>query len=262
MDGDRTPMPADFRADTLCFTVDVEWAHPEVLADVVGLFDAHGVRATFFVTHAGVDVPGHERGLHPNFRRNGETMRALAQSRDPASVTDEEAFEHVIGTTASFAPEAKGTRSHSLFHDSTLNPLYKRHGIEFDCSHQMPLVPGLRPYWRTRDILAVPTYYADHFDIVNGATSFRLDGLRLDRPGLKVFDFHPNMIYLNACDNAEYMATKAFYHDPGRLLAARHQGRGCRTLLTELLEKVARDGLPTASAGEINHAWRAVPPWT
>jgi hypothetical protein len=41
---------------TICFTVDVEWAHPAVLQDVRVLFDMHGVRATFFCTHAGVDV--------------------------------------------------------------------------------------------------------------------------------------------------------------------------------------------------------------
>ena len=55
---------------TICFTVDVEWAHPAVLQDVRDLFDMHGVRATFFCTHAGIDVGPHERGLHPNYRRN------------------------------------------------------------------------------------------------------------------------------------------------------------------------------------------------
>src|SRR5262245_34833454 len=67
--------PADLHPDTLCFTVDVEWAAPEVLADIAGLFDAHGVKATFFVTHSGVSVPGHERGLHPNFGRNSDAAK-------------------------------------------------------------------------------------------------------------------------------------------------------------------------------------------
>src|SRR5262249_35907583 len=64
--------PVDLHPDTLCFTVDVEWAAPEVLADIVRLFDTYGVKATFFVTHQGVSVPGHERGLHPNFRRGSD----------------------------------------------------------------------------------------------------------------------------------------------------------------------------------------------
>ena len=83
----RWPPALDPR--TICFTVDVEWAADEVLADLRGLFDQHGVRATFFVTHAGVKVPGHERGLHPNFRRDGDTyercVRAMAVGRHSAT---------------------------------------------------------------------------------------------------------------------------------------------------------------------------------
>src|SRR4051812_6288632 len=73
--------PPDLDPQTICLTVDVEWASAAVLDDLRTLFDQHGLRATFFVTHAGVDVPGHERGLHPNFRHNGDTYRALTASR-------------------------------------------------------------------------------------------------------------------------------------------------------------------------------------
>ena len=60
-----------------------EWAHPLVLTDLVALLDEAGVAGTFFVTHQGITLPGHERGLHPNFRRNGDTYRALLASRPP-----------------------------------------------------------------------------------------------------------------------------------------------------------------------------------
>src|SRR4051812_40862134 len=73
--------PEGLSPDVVCLTVDVEWAHPVVLADLVSLFNEAGVAATFFVTHAGVELPGHERGLHPNFRRNGDSYRALLGSR-------------------------------------------------------------------------------------------------------------------------------------------------------------------------------------
>jgi peptidoglycan/xylan/chitin deacetylase (PgdA/CDA1 family) len=257
------PEPSGFDPDTICFTVDVEWAHADVLADVRALFDQHGVRATFFVTHADVDTPGHERGLHPNFRRNGDTFRRLRLAAgDESLLTDEQVQEHVVSSTLAFAPEAKGLRSHSLHYDSTLLPLYRRHGLEYDCSYQMPMVAGLRPFWKQHDMLEIPTYYADHFDLMTGATGFRLPGLFLDRPGLKVLDFHPNIVYINAHSDADYMMTKAFYHDPERLLAARQPGRGVRTLLTELLAEVSARHLPTATAGELNAGWRVVPKWT
>ena len=45
----------------IALTVDVEWAHSDVLADIVRLFDEHEVKATFFCTH--VVIPGQERGF-------------------------------------------------------------------------------------------------------------------------------------------------------------------------------------------------------
>jgi hypothetical protein len=46
------------------------------------------------------------------------------------------------------------------------------------------------------------------------------------------------MIYLNASDEAAYQASKPFYHDPERLLAARTHGRGVRTLLLKLIDQI------------------------
>jgi hypothetical protein len=234
----------------------------EVLADVRTLFEDHGVRATFFVTHPGVETPGHERGLHPNFRRNGNSFKQLAATRMESSLTDEDIHAHIVSSTHAFAPEAKGVRAHSLHYDSTLLPLYQRLGLEYDCSYQIPLLSGLRPFWKPYEILEIPMYYSDYFDLLTGATSFEVSSLELYQPGLKVLDFHPNIIFTNAATEADYLATKSFYHDRDRLLAARRNGRGARTLFVELLEFVRRHQLPTATAGEINARWRTVAKWT
>jgi hypothetical protein len=61
---------------------------------------------------------------------------------------------------------------------------------------------------------------------------------------------------------ADYFATQSFYHDYERLLAARRNGKGARTLLLELLEAVQRNDLPTATVGEVNAHWRTVAKWT
>jgi hypothetical protein len=241
----------------------VEWATPRVLDDLRGLFDERGVRATFFVTHAGVDVPGHERGLHPNFRQDGDTYRALKASRGRDDAPPQsELYEHVVRTTKAFAPEAKGVRAHSLFYDTALMPVYRAHGIEYECSYLMPFVAGLRPFAKEHGMLGMPTYYADHFDIMNGVTGFDAARLQLDRPGLKVIDLHPNIVFTNARDNDEFMATKPFYHDDERLLSVRNPGRGIRTLLLDLLDDIARRRHPTATLGEVASAWRRVTPWS
>lgn len=256
--------PSALDPDSICFSVDVEWAAAPVLDDLRRMLDAHGVRATFFVTHAGVAVPGHERGLHPNFRRNGDTMKRLAASHGGRTdhLPEEDVYRHVVDTTLAFAPEAKGVRAHSLHYDSTLMPVYRSAGLEYDCSFLTPLVPGLRPFWKEHGMVGLSTYWADHFDIMSGATGFELARLRLDRPGVKLLDLHPNIVYVNAADNAAYMATKPFYHDPDRLLAHRNPGRGIRTLLLDLLEHIVARGLPVATTGEVNALWRTVPKWS
>ena len=53
-------------------------------------------------------------------------------------VADEQIHAHAVSNTLAFAPEAKG-RTQSLYYDSTLL-------AEYDCSYQMPLVAGLRPF--------------------------------------------------------------------------------------------------------------------
>lgn len=239
--------------NTVCFTVDVEWAHSEIVDDLRILFDQHGVAATFFVTHAGVEVPGHERGIHPNFRRNGDTYRALP---DAYNRSDDEVHHHIVSRTLSFAPEAKGVRAHSLYYDSTLLPLYRRLGIEYDCSYQMPLLEGLRPFWKHHDIVEIPTFYADHLDIIEGLSGFEPERLRLDRPGIKVLDFHPNIVFLNAATDAFYGSTKHAYHDPKQLRVLRNPGAGIRTLLLKTLEYVVSRRIPTATMGGINASWR------
>jgi hypothetical protein len=248
----------------ICLTVDVEWAHPEVLQDIVDLFDIHGVRATFFCTHAGIDVGRHERGLHPNYRRNGTTLKELGADIGPAAmagIDEEELYRHVLRTTRAFAPEAKGARSHSLFYDSLMIPLYREFGIEYDSSYQLPLTPGLQPIWKEYDILELPIYFTDHFELKTGATGFDVNRLRLDQPGLKIINIHPNMFYLNAVCDQQYRASKTFYHDPDRLLEARSPGRGVRSMVIDLLDQLALQDLPTATLGEVNEQWRSQPRW-
>lgn len=66
---------------------------------------------------------------------------------------------------------------------------------------------------------------------------------------------------MNAASDQHYMSSKAFYHDPERLLEGRFSGRGIRTMALDLLEDVASKSLPTATLGEVNERWRSRPRW-
>ena len=261
----RSAWPNDLDPRTICLSVDVEWAHPTVLADLVRLFDERSLRATFFCTHAGIDVGVHERGLHPNFRRHGDTLAAL-DKHDAGAATgrlgEAEIYRHVLSITKSFAPEAIGSRSHCLFYDSLLVPLYREFGLEYDSTYLLPLVERLRPVWKEYGVLELPIFFNDHFELKTGALGFDVSGLELGRPGLKVINLHPNLMFINAPDIGAYERTRSCYHDPERLLVARHSGRGVRTMAIELLDHIASNRLPTATLGDVNRAWRRASPPT
>ena len=248
-------------SQTIYITIDVEWACREVLAEIVRLLNERGLRATFFCTHADIDVPGHERAIHPNFRRNGDTLRQLYRNLDGAQedLTDEMVYRHVIHGTKAFCPEAIGVRAHSLFYESDLLAIYREAGLQYDSSYFLPLVPDLKLFWKERDILEIPIYYMDHFDLIARATGFRLAALRLDEPGIKVFDFHPNLVFINASSEEEYLKSKSYYHDYDKLLRSRNPRRGARTLFLDLLDFIARTELPTMTLAELNSEWRKEP---
>lgn len=240
--------------DTIAITVDVEWAAPRVLDDMVRLLDERKLRATFFCTHPGVEVGSHERGLHPNFCLSGETMQAI---RDRLAVmTQLDVYRHVVATTHAFAPDAVGLRGHRQFFDSALLPIYRQSGLQYDASCYLPLAPGLQPTMKPYDVLELPTYFIDHSDLSDHRTGFRPAGLDLARPGLKILDFHPNTVFINAASLDQYAACKTCYHDDEQLLTLRNKGRGLRTLFVELLDDLANQRANVATLAEINQAWR------
>jgi hypothetical protein len=248
----RNPGASATRSEVV-LTIDVEWAHPEVLADVVSSLDERGLRATFFCTHEGISVPGHERALHPNFRRHGNTQ---LDAGAPTDEPDLGFYRRIVDRARSFCPEAVGVRAHSLFYDSDLLAVYRSAGLQYDSSCLLPLVPGLTPIWRGRGILELPLYYMDYWDLTEQATGFELPALRLDRPGLKVVAFHPNLVYLNAATGQEYLDAKERYHDPDWLRHKRRSGRGARTLFHELLDSLA-GGPPSEVLAGLSSRFRA-----
>jgi hypothetical protein len=238
-------------------TVDVEWAHEHVLADVVSALDERGLRATFFCTHAGISVPGHEVAVHPNFRRLAGSSPVgdggLPHERDL------DAYRRVIADVRALDADAVGVRAHHLFHESALLRLYADAGFEYTSTCFLPLTEGLRPVPTAAGMLELPIFYMDHWDLLEQRTGFALHGLRLDDPGLKVLDFHPVPVYANAADAADYARAKEHYHDPAWLRRHRRRGRGARTLFLEVLDWLAAGPAPPV-LGELNRGWRARQP--
>jgi hypothetical protein len=238
--------------------VDIDWAPDETLQELRRLLDSFGIRATFFCTHAGIEVPGHERALHPNFRRNGDTLRGLMASAGPAFAdwSETDIYRGIVQTTKTFCPEGVGVRAHSLFYDSLLLEVYYQAGLVYDSSYLLPLAQRLTPVLKEYNLLELPIYYNDHFDMKAQATGFRANRLGLDGPGLKVLNFHPNMVYINAASHQQYLDARPYHKSPERLRAVRFNGRGVGTLLAEVLEFISAKRLRTATLREVHDLWR------
>lgn len=249
----------DIKSSSLiCISIDVDWACPAVLNDVLSLLNERRVSSTIFCTHPGIVAPGHERALHPNFRRNGDSMTDLKQEFGDRfdGLSETEIYRYIVKRTRSFCPEAIGVRAHSLFYDSLLLPIYQETGLQYESSYLLPLTEGLHPVWKEYDTLEIPIYFNDHFELKTGMTGFGIENLHLDKPGLKVFQFHPNMLFINAATNEQYLESKPYYHDYEKLLSLRNKVRGARTFFLELLDWVADKGLQTATLSEVNDGWR------
>lgn len=75
---------------------------------------------------------------------------------------------------------------------------------------------------------------------------------------MKVFDFHSNMIFLNAATEADYLESKPYYHDFEKLLSLRRPGPGIRKLFLELLDFIKRERLITTTLADLNDAYRKI----
>jgi hypothetical protein len=214
-------------------TLDIDWAHDDILADAIELVEAHQVPATWFVTHDTPLLsrlrsnPDFELGIHPNF--NFLLSGDGRDGRDAAEVLDR---------LMAVVPEAKSVRSHSTTQSSGLLDLFARKGLTHECNTFIPVQSGmaLKPWRLWSDLTRVPYSWEDDVACLYGQESgawpmSRLIGLE----GIKVFDFHPIHVFLNTEHMDRYEKTRAWHRSPQELKAHRYEGEGSRTRFLEFL---------------------------
>lgn len=213
-------------------TLDIDWAHDEVLCDCMDLVERAGVAATWFVTH---DTPlmarlkGNARfelGVHPNFN-------PLLSDDAPAAGGP----KAILQTLLALVPGAKTVRSHSLVQSTGLLKMFGAAGLTHDCNHYVPhqSCVALRPWKLWDGLVKVPHFWEDDLACAYG------DGLPVGPAceGLQVYDFHPIHVFLNTEKLDRYERTRQLHRLPNQLLQHRHSGRGTRTWLESLLEQAA-----------------------
>lgn len=214
--------------DSICITIDIDWANDDVLADTITLLEKFSVPVTWFVTHETPLLdrlrsnPNFELGIHPNFN-------AKLHNKDNRSI------ENIIDELLWLVPEAQSVRSHSLVQSSRLIEIFSNKKLKFECNTIVPFSSNieLRPWYLWNGILKVPHLWEDDVACLYGLDD-KITQLLL-MSGLKVFAFHPIHIFLNTEDLSRYETSRHIHNDIDKLIHCRCRTYGTRNALLDLL---------------------------
>ena len=229
--------------NSVCITIDVDWAPDFAIAPMAERLLATGVKATWFITHPSPALEMLRRhpdvfelGIHPNFL--------------PGSTHGSTPVE-VLGHCLTLVPEAASLRTHALFQSTPLWDLVLESGqLKIDSSLYLPHQEHLRPilYHRGRRALwRVPIFWEDDLEMDRPAPLWDADDLLALGPGLKVFDFHPWHVFLNSSDMAPYQTMKKLFprlHQADQAVASDHRrsGPGAGSLFHDLTARLSGRG--------------------
>lgn len=223
---------------SIFLTLDIDWAHDEVLNDTIDLLESSGIKATWFATH---DTKVLERlrvnqnfeiGIHPNFN-------PLLDGYFSKNKNAEEVLERILD----IVPAAKSLRSHSMTQNSRLLDLFAEKGITHESNHFIPFHSRIRtrPWKLWNGLCRAPYCWEDDIHIMYSRIKINennpLDIAETSGDGvLKVFDFHPIHIFLNTESMERYESTRSMHQDPKELIKQRFRGYGTRSRLIDLLK--------------------------
>ncbi len=228
--------------DKIGITLDIDWVSDEVIKYVVDLLDEYQIKATLFATHESAFLKSllikdkkYEIGVHPNFTSSND-------------------WNEIIRDLKNIYPDAIGVRSHGLTQSSIIHGLFIENNLKYEVNTYIPLREGLYPYRRPvgqgKEMICIPFYWEDDCHFFN-YSSFDLSQLRLDKKGLKIYNFHPIHIFMNTKSNEHYESYKQFYHQLEVLMDSRWKGKGIGTLFVELLQYLNKNRIPTYTCKEI-----------
>lgn len=236
------PLAAAGGPSTVCLTLDLDWAPDHVLEDTRLLLQQVGLPVTIFATHqspgaaALLALPDCETGVHPNFLGGADQ-------------------DAVLTRLLTAFPTAVGVRSHELYFDSRLLPLFQRKGVGYFSNDLMFLHSGLAPYYDWSGLVRLPLFWEDDVHCLYFDGRFDCAALQLDQPGLKVLNFHPVHLYLNTREISDYQAAKPVLADPAVARNLRRDGPGIRTLFLDVAGRLR--GVEMRTLGAIAEEFRA-----
>ena len=146
--------------DKLFITIDIDWAHDEIIKDTAKLLKEANVCATWLVTHKTFLVKelsqnkSFELGIHPNFNKLLD-----GNSKDKINASQ------IVKNMLDIVPNAKSVRSHSMTQNSRLLDLFFENNIQYDLNHFIPLYSNieLKPWKLWNGIIKIPYFMTSFF---------------------------------------------------------------------------------------------------
>ncbi len=223
---------------TVAISIDVDWAHDEVIEYLCAIFDQYRIRATFFCTHKITlqCVRKHELAIHPNFTRDKTEYQTLKELIE-------------------LYPEAKGIRNHTLYLHGGLFDLYRQFGVEYDSNYFLP-DQNIAPFLIVENVVELPMFFTDDALHLINHDSYNVAERITKEKGLKIFTFHPIHVFLNTKDGSEYRKAKPYLRNPEELKKFRNRDKGTKDLLIDLLEYVKKNNIECCTLKEVSDAFK------
>lgn len=227
--------------EPLLLTFDVDWAADFMIDSIAAALIERDVRSTWFVTHASPAIDRlrerpelFELGIHPNFLPGSSHGQTTAE---------------ILATCMSIVPEATSMRSHALVQSSPiLAQVVESTPIRCDASLLLPDASHIEPVGFPHaegPLVRVPYFWEDDIEMMRAAPRWSFE----DDPhaeGLRVYDFHPALVYLNAPDIGPYQELKRLGRLPDVPEALARDlvqpGAGAGSFLLEIADHLAATG--------------------
>jgi len=176
--------------------------------------------------------------------------------------THGETDDAVIDSCQKLVLDASSFRCHAFFENTYIIRKLVARGFTADSNLLAFLQPGLVPIVHGAGLLRFPVFLED--DVFLQWASSELDVRRVARllctPRLKILNFHPSLVALNAPTFAYYEARREMLFGAKDTKGERFEGRGVETILRDLIATVRQAGYDFASFPSlVDAAYDAVP---
>ncbi|HWY35584.1 MAG TPA: hypothetical protein VNX68_13135 [Nitrosopumilaceae archaeon] len=220
--------------DKVFITLDIDWAHDDVIRYAADIFSEHHIKVTWFVTHESPVLnelrtnPLFELGIHPNYN-----PLLLNGSYEKGKTARE-----ILNGIMKIVPEASCVRSHSLTQNSILVDYYVESNFKSELNVLIPINSGIMvwPFLNSSGLTELPHIWEDDVHI-----EFKHDyknslSLIKGYEGLCILDFHPIHIFLNSSKPEHYNSARPFLKDFEKIKGCvNERSYGTRNFLKDLI---------------------------